>query len=624
MKRISGRAAPRKAVRQDSAPLPAPGLRLVPSVPPDFGIARKSATPSDGIAPATARSGEDPRRKITYFWDEASFTTHGQLRILGWAFCELGLTEVVVDLDGEVVGNAELALPRPDVGGAFPLNPAAGFSGFRFEQQIPGLSAGEHHIGLVLRSALDEERSPGKRIFAPVQAAATATNALAASADLAEFRFQLDSPQVVSGVVIGPITERLTIEGWVVARSGVAEINVSLDDILLGEAHYGLARQDVGSALPDWDNALRSGYAFHCPPRALNNGAHLITLTVRARNGQELIDRFRIEVKKSADVDELFSIRRRIPEVEVAILAAALDQMSHRSNFHLLLRQPAMIVPDLLRTTLDSLRSQAYDGWRLTVLMDHPGARPAINELLADYQLAARVAVVDPAEPGVDPISAAAHGAGTLYGALCPGDRLGCDALAEIALASALHPEADFFYADEVRLNPASQRREPFFKPDFSPDLLLSTNYIGRPWFATAALLGRCGQVLRALFTCGEYDLLLRCTEQAAAVRHVPKLLAERGPETLDDDVQSRTALARAARRRRTAATVLPGCIPGTFRLKRTKHASGKVSIIIPTCGVNGLIETCLRTYGPRQRTAITRSFASTTSGKARRPGRSG
>ena len=34
-----------------------------------------------------------------------------------------------------------------------------------------------------------------------------------------------------------------------------------------------------------------------------------------------------------------------------------------------------------------------------------------------------------------------------------------------------------------------SREREPFFKPDFSPDLLLSTNYIGRPWFASTALL---------------------------------------------------------------------------------------------------------------------------------------
>ena len=72
-----------------------------------------------------------------------------------------------------------------------------------------------------------------------------------------------------------------------------------------------------------------------------------------------------------------------------------------------------------------------------------------------------------------------------LFGLLCPGDELGCDALFEIALATARMPGTDFLYADELRISPACHEREPFCKPDFSPDLLLSTNYIGRPWFAT-------------------------------------------------------------------------------------------------------------------------------------------
>ena len=81
---------------------------------------------------------------------------------------------------------------------------------------------------------------------------------------------------------------------------------------------------------------------------------------------------------------------------------------------------------------------------------------------------------------------------------------------------------------------PTSREREPFCKPDFSPDLLLSTNYIGRPWFATADLLARAKVTPRALLRDAEYDIVLRCTEQAAAIRHVPKLLCRRGSETLD------------------------------------------------------------------------------------------
>ena len=184
----------------------------------------------------------------------------------------------------------------------------------------------------------------------------------------------------------------------------------------------------------------------------------------------------------------------------------------------------------------------------------------------------------------------------SLLGALCPGDELGCDALAELALASGLHRDADFLYADEARRSPVSRTYEPFFKPAYSPDLLLSTNYIGRPWFASRELMQRCGITYRDLLQNGEYDLVLRLVEQAGRVHRVPKLLARRGADDIDDDAASRAALDRAAKRRGFTADVTPGCVPGTFRLKRTLRTTGKVSIIIPTCGAHGHVRTCIST----------------------------
>ena len=127
---------------------------------------------------------------------------------------------------------------------------------------------------------------------------------------------------------------------------------------------------------------------------------------------------------------------------------------------------------------------------------------------------------------------------------------LGCDALLQIAIASGLHRDADMLYADEVRLSPASREREPFFKPDFSPDLLLSTNYIGRPWFASTALLGRSGVTPATCWQGGEYDAVLRCTEQADSIHHVPRLLCPRG---IAVDRRRGDGNSRADARRRTA-----------------------------------------------------------------------
>ena len=62
-----------------------------------------------------------------------------------------------------------------------------------------------------------------------------------------------------------------------------------------------------------------------------------------------------------------------------------------------------------------------------------------------------------------------------------------------------------------------------------------------------------------------------------------------------DADMRSRGALRRAATRRGIRAEVLRRD-PGHVALPSPQPASGKVSIIIPTCAAHGHIETCIRT----------------------------
>ena len=95
---------------------------------------------------------------------------------------------------------------------------------------------------------------------------------------------------------------------------------------------------------------------------------------------------------------------------------------------------------------------------------------------------------------------------------------------------------------------------------------------------------------------------MLRCTEQAVHVHHLPKLLCQRGMQKIDDAEMEAAALTRAAARRGIAAEVLAGAVPGTWRLRRTQPATGMVSIIIPTCAARGYVETCIKSL--RERTA--------------------
>lgn len=85
-------------------------------------------------------------------------------------------------------------------------------------------------------------------------------------------------------------------------------------------------------------------------------------------------------------------------------------------------------------------------------------------------------------------------------------------------------PDTQCVYADHDRLDATGQRSQPVFKPDWSPELLRATDYIG-PAFALR------GDRLAASLPAGRvdrYDVLLRATEQLekpTAVVHVPAVL---------------------------------------------------------------------------------------------------
>jgi ADP-heptose:LPS heptosyltransferase/GT2 family glycosyltransferase len=547
-----------------------------------------------------ARQSNDPRRVINFFCDVATLSVDGQAMVEGWAVCAIGIATVEVWVGNQRLGEAEVGLPRDDVGEEYRSIPMARYAGFRFAGEVASLADGEHQLRVILRNGLDDlvEHVSVHVITRPKPVLSVGT--------AQEFRFEIDTPALVDGAVVAPVTGRLTIEGWILSRSGVTEMQVWLDEQRVGDAYYGLARQDVANAFPDWPNALRSGYAFHCPPRSLRNGGHVVKITARSQSGAEMERSFHIDVRKPEGSDDSSTIRRRMPLVEIDMLTETLAALDQHPAFRLVLRQNGPIDPTLLGRTFAALHGQVYRDWRLTVLAEDSDSADVARASLAEHgvAMAGRVTVVDASATGLEldtPFGAGEAVTGPLlYGLLCPGDELGCDALLEIALANGQASGTDFLYADEVRISPTSHEREPFCKPDFSPDLLLSTNYIGRPWFATSELLARAEVTPRALLRDAEYDIVLRCTEEAAAVHHLPKLLCRRGGETLDSPSAARAALRRAAVRRGVRAEVQETPIPNTFRFRRLRRATGKVSIIIPTCAAHDHIETCVRTLRER------------------------
>jgi ADP-heptose:LPS heptosyltransferase/GT2 family glycosyltransferase len=568
-------------------------------IPTELGTKSRDEA-NAGPLPASkpqVQSAPDLRRALTLHCDEVFLSTNGELLVSGWAVCATGVSEVAVCLNDELVGFAELGLPRPDVGDKYLEIPQARYSGFRLTRQLADPpQPGAHEVGLLARNGLDDMRALAVAVTVTSPDAAIILPASATPLSQPEFRFQLDNPVVIGGALPDPVVGRLVIEGWALARSGVASIDVLLDGRQLGQAYYGTARRDVEAAFPEWENALRCGYIFHCPPRALESGAHVICLQLTAKNGRSLTYEFSINAQQSVEAEDYATIRRNLSRAAIDLYSDVINRLDCRPTFQIVLVARAPVVQDELEVTLSALRAQAYSDWRLLVITDATDLTPSL-ESIGILELGDRVAIVHSESKQAALLSEVAAAGTCFIGALYPGDELGCDALAEFAIAHGLHAEAEFFYADEDRISPASGTREPFFKPAWSPDLLLSTNYIGRPWFATADLLARAGVTPETLWASqGDYDATLRCTELTSRIHHLPKLLSRRGHSDALGKTGERHVLEAAVARRGIRAELFPGCIAGSWRLRRTVPPTGKVSIIVPTCAAQGHIATCIET----------------------------
>ncbi len=391
------------------------------------------AAESESSAAEAQGSRADLVRTILLICDQAVITPSGALLVSGWAACGNGIDRVEVEIDGRPEGQAEYGRGRPDVAAEYhgiPVN-----TGFGFERTIPGLAGASHEVRVIAVSHAGDRKELVVIVEPPAAAA---------------FRFELDGPATRDGAAVDPVTGRLVIEGWALARDGMASIDVELDGALLGQAHYGTARPDVGIAFPDWAGAARGGYIFHCPSRSLPDGEHTIQIIARSKTGGSHVHAFRITVRKTDDPEATSSIRRRIKRVEQTILNGVLDELNWRPGFHLFVTgdpawiDPAWIDPvgdgsgsdgeaaaeKALATTIRSILEQSWTGWRVTMLASCAAEAESMRASIARQAVARadRFNVMDAsAEAWEAPLACAADA--SLAAILSAGDELGRDAL---------------------------------------------------------------------------------------------------------------------------------------------------------------------------------------------------
>ncbi len=573
---------------------------IVPVMVPVTDVTPAQAAAPRPAPPASSSSAEPlaaagTGSEIRFHCDGAMLSAAGEITISGWALAEGGVRDIAVLRGRKKLAEALLGGSRPDVGRRFPHAADAAHAGFRCSFAPEQRMKLGDLLTLRLRTkdgqstTLDAaltQAKPGPAAFdaPPPRATSTAT------------RLEIDKPVLAGDAALVPVRGALTISGWAVAPPGIASVTVLCDGAPLGQAYVGMRREDIARAFPDCEGSLRAGFALVLPPGAIPDGEHQFTVVASSRDGDVQSRSFGVTVEPADELQPGSTPRLSMPRAEQVFMQALLASRACQPVFSIaILPGPAGDTPPdaLLRTTLASLARQAYDSFDVTVAA--PGAKAIEAEFPA---LAGRLAIA--AKPARGKPPALPAGAAPAFGrpenpaepalvmVLRAGDTLGCDALLELAAAFAMDREDGFIYADEYRWDPVHNRRAPFHKPDWSAELLLNMDYVGRPWCASRATLEKAGLSVAALLGQSSYASVLCLTEAATRIRHINKVLA--ATDGVTETADALAALKATAVRRGETAQPEAQDVPGTWRLRREAAYRGLVSIIMPTAGTRGFV----------------------------------
>lgn len=166
--------------------------------------------------------------------------------------------------------------------------------------------------------------------------------------------------------------------------------------------------------------------------------------------------------------------------------------------------------------------------------------------------------------------------------------------------------EADFIYCDEMTFEgKLSHIITLHFKPDFAIDNLRANNYICHFSVFSKELLQKAGMFRKEFDGSQDHDMILRLTEQAERIVHVPQILYfwRSHPASVASDINSKTYAIDAGKRAvlsHMERCGLKGSVesswafPTIFNVKYELQEHALISIIIPNKDNVAMLSRCL------------------------------
>lgn len=182
-----------------------------------------------------------------------------------------------------------------------------------------------------------------------------------------------------------------------------------------------------------------------------------------------------------------------------------------------------------LREMIESVQAQTYTNWELC-LADGSGREHSLQPVVGEYiakDKRIKYCLLDSNEGIAGNTNETLKMADGDFVVLTDhDDLLSPETLYQCAKAVQKEPQTDVIYSDEDKVDMSGKKFfEPHFKSDYNIDLLCTMNYICHLFVVRKDVMERAGLFESCYDGAQDHDFILRCTEKAEHIVHIPKVL---------------------------------------------------------------------------------------------------
>lgn len=183
-----------------------------------------------------------------------------------------------------------------------------------------------------------------------------------------------------------------------------------------------------------------------------------------------------------------------------------------------------------LELAVESILNQSYTNWELCMVDDGSKDLRGVNyaEKAAKYDSRIRFQRCEK-NGGISAASNVAlrMAAGEYIALIDQDDAIPADAFYWFVKKINYHPDADFLYSDECKTDASNQIHPSsyYFKPDWSPFLLLNHMYTGHLTMYRTELVRKIGGFRSQYDFSQDYDLALRMADETKNIYHIERIL---------------------------------------------------------------------------------------------------